>query len=217
MGNSAYITTTKEYQKSYCSSPLAIYLHWNGGLDSVKAFLKYCELHEFRNPNEDSYGMARLVQVISNFFGASGLSIGIEKVDGKELKSADNGCYVVGNWKIEKRLFNGFEQNEYNMEEMLLAIDEAQPVKMQIGEFLRAKEVDVKDLKIDDEVVIIDWINDTKAEKFTVKGIGKDGIPYVNRFGDEVKGYSWNDNNYLNSNVKFRKVENKTRKLEKSK
>lgn len=36
MGNRAVITTTDQR--------IGIYLHWNGGKDSVEAFLKYCKL-----------------------------------------------------------------------------------------------------------------------------------------------------------------------------
>lgn len=62
MGNRATITTEKH--------DLALYLHWNGGRDSVEAFLEYCALRGFRSPESDSHGWARLAQVACNFFGA---------------------------------------------------------------------------------------------------------------------------------------------------
>lgn len=48
MGNRAIITTKKR--------DLGVYLHWNGGRDSVGAFLEYCELRGFRAPDGDTYG-----------------------------------------------------------------------------------------------------------------------------------------------------------------
>ena len=39
MGNRAVITTENK--------KIGIYLHWNGGRDSVEAFLKYCELKNY--------------------------------------------------------------------------------------------------------------------------------------------------------------------------
>ncbi len=63
MGNRAVITTPDK--------KMGIYLHWNGGRDSVEAFLHYCELHGFRSPDRDPYGWARLCQVIGNFFGGA--------------------------------------------------------------------------------------------------------------------------------------------------
>ena len=42
---------------------IGVYLHWNGGIDSVTAFLKYCELRGFR-AFDDAYGMARFCQIV---------------------------------------------------------------------------------------------------------------------------------------------------------
>ena len=69
MGNRAVITTRENFE----NNGIGVYLHWNGGMDSVRAFLKYCELRNFRSPSEDSYGWARLAQVISNFMGGVSL------------------------------------------------------------------------------------------------------------------------------------------------
>lgn len=72
MGNRAVITTAKEW----AHGGIGVYLHWNGGLDSVEAFLKYCEMKGYRTPDRDCYGWARLCQVLGNFFGGSA-SVGI--------------------------------------------------------------------------------------------------------------------------------------------
>ena len=75
MGNRAVITTKENFD----NNGIGVYLHWNGGRDSVNAFLTYCKMKGFRAPEKDNYGWARLVQVIANFFGGS-LSIGIDDV-----------------------------------------------------------------------------------------------------------------------------------------
>ena len=54
----------------------AVYLHWNGGRDSVEAFLEYCKIRGFDKFNSD-YGFARFLQVVSNFMGGDGLSVGL--------------------------------------------------------------------------------------------------------------------------------------------
>ena len=59
MGNRAVITTSKSTDIKN-STDIGIYLHWNGGRDSVQAFLKYCELKGYRSPEKDNYGWARL-------------------------------------------------------------------------------------------------------------------------------------------------------------
>lgn len=60
MGNRAVITTEENFEKN---SGLGVYLHWNGGRDSVQGFLEYCRLRSFRRPESDDYGWARLCQV----------------------------------------------------------------------------------------------------------------------------------------------------------
>lgn len=130
MGNRAVITT-KQGDKE---NKIGIYLHWNGGRDSVEGFLKYCEMRGFRKPEEDNYGWARLAQVIANFFGKDGLSVGIDRVCNLDCDNWDNGVYLIEDWKIVGReYFEGIEQDGYSLKEMLFEIDEAQPKNQQLG------------------------------------------------------------------------------------
>lgn len=69
MGSRAVITTPKR--------EIGLYLHWNGGRDTVEPLLRYCELKGYRAPSADSYGWARLAQVAGNFFGGT-CSVGID-------------------------------------------------------------------------------------------------------------------------------------------
>lgn len=152
MGNRAVITTRENWRN--CG--VGIYLHWNGGRDSVEAFLKYCDLKGYRSPDQDCYGWARLCQVIGNFFGG-GLSVGIDTLwhlDRDNGVNGDNGVYIIENWKIVDRYyFDGQEQDEYDINEMMIAIDEAMPKEEQIGDFLKAKEVMIDELAVGDEVI----------------------------------------------------------------
>ena len=126
MGNRAVITTR--------SKDIGVYLHWNGGRDSVEAFLKYCKLKGYRPPELDCYGWARLCQVIGNFFGGE-LSIGIDKYDKLDKDNGDNGVYVIENWNIVDRLFISWpEQHEYDLIGMLKSINNAQPEKERLSE-----------------------------------------------------------------------------------
>lgn len=195
MGNRAIIRAEGNYNKG-------VYLHWNGGRDSVEAFLKYCELKGFRG-FEDEYGMARFCQVVGNFFGG-GLSLGI--TDCTSGKGCDNGTYIVKGWKIVGREdFEGREQQEYDMQEMLISIDESQPKNQQLGDYLTAEEVPTEIINIGDTVYMQEFEGTFK--KYEVVGIGEDkfvnglkvlGVPYVNRFSKDGD-YSWNCNNYLTS------------------
>lgn len=196
MGNRAIIKAEGNDNK-------AVYLHWNGGRDSVEAFLKYCELRGFRG-FDDPYGMARFCQVVGNFFGPDGLSLGI--MDCAE-SHGDNGVYIVRGWEIVGREDHDHnEQKEYEMNEMLIAIDESQPQKHQLGEFLKVDEVDIKDVKVGDLVFIMGFRGN--YEKHEVVGIGEDimvngrnvkGLPYVEIYGVEGS-YHLNINNYIRDN-----------------
>ena len=126
MGNRAVITTSKSTDIKN-STDIGIYLHWNGGRDSVQAFLKYCELKGYRSPEKDNYGWARLCQVIGNFFGGE-LCIGIDSCCSLDCDNWDNGVYIIEDWKIVgRKYFDGIEQDNYNLKDMLFDINEAQP------------------------------------------------------------------------------------------
>lgn len=197
MGNRAVITTRDNFR----SNGVGVYLHWNGGRDSVEAFLKYMKLRRFRAPDSDNYGWARLCQVIGNFLGGA-LSIGIDRVDCLDMDNWDNGTYIIEGWDIVGReFFDGEEQNCYDINEMLLEIDEKQPFNDQLGkEFLSTKEVETSKIKLGDKVYVMDYTD--KYELCEVCGFG-DGlvngtdvtdVPYIDRFGEN---YAENINNYL--------------------
>ena len=137
MGNRAVITTKEGGQKR-----IGVYIHWNGGRDSVEAFLEYCRRMKFRCPEDDCYGWARFCQVVSNFMESGldetirrngvpdGLSIGISTIDNLDCDNFDNGMYIIKEWKIIGREhFNGKEQNGCDLDRMLTVIHEAQPWK----------------------------------------------------------------------------------------
>lgn len=123
MGNRAVITTVGGVE----NDAIGIYLHWNGGRDSVEAFLTYCRMKGYRPPEKDNYGWARLCQVIGNYFGGD-LSIGIDRCSNLDCDNWDNGVYYIKNWKIVGRdYFHGEEQHTHDLHSMLEAIDSAQP------------------------------------------------------------------------------------------
>lgn len=126
MGNRAVITASTSVSIKD-SNDIGIYLHWNGGRDSVEAFLEYCKRRGFRAPDQDNYGWARLCQVIGNFFGGSD-SIGIDRCCNLDCENGDNGVYIINGWEIAGRAYHrGWEQDTYDLEEMIRAIDKAQP------------------------------------------------------------------------------------------
>lgn len=200
MGNRAVITTEKK--------DLGIYLHWNGGRDSVEAFLRYCDLRGFRPPDSDEYGWARLCQVIANFMGAGGLSVGISKYTTDErMDPGDNGIYVIRGWEIVDRVYpwGSFEeQDEYPLDMMLKEIDAAQPPDQRLGAFLDAEEVPTSSVEVGDEIYVRQVCGSYEA--FPVVGVGEmgrvvngvdvGGLPFVAMYGERMPPEE-NCNNYL--------------------
>ena len=114
MGKRAVISFKCEgVPKEYSPS---IYLHWNGGRDSIEGFLKAHEMAEFRGGD---YGIARLVQLITNYFGG-GLSVGVGVYCQMDTDNGDNGVYWIdpNTFKIVNREFKRYrEQQQYNINE----------------------------------------------------------------------------------------------------
>lgn len=194
---------------------VGVYLHWNGGVESVVAFLEYCKLKGYRDfggQYSDGYGIARFAQVVGNFFGG-GLSVGIE-TDVNETEEAaewmDNGIYIIDGWDIVKRIGAPDDRIPEPEQDMLLFIDSKQPVSEQLGEeFITAEVVDAKELNIGDAVFVQKY--EGKPDLHVVAGIAPpdtirngrnvDGLPYVDLYGRDGD-YSWNINNYLNGEVR---------------
>lgn len=205
MGNRAVITIGTGWSDIQNSTELGVYLHWNGGRDSVEAFLTYCKLRGFRPPETDCYGWARLCQVIANFFGGDGLSIGIDKCCNLDCDNWDNGVYIIKKWEIVGReYFEGAEQNDYDLTAMLLEIDECQPEQQRLGEeFITALVIPTSELKIGDTVFVGGFMGYEKhkvvdfGEDTMVNGTNVKGMPYVDLYGNIVDGYAWNINNYI--------------------
>lgn len=71
---------------------IGIYLHWNGGRESVEGFLDAA--HELRLSNGPDYILARFTQMIANFFGGTN-SIGIGPLDSLDCDNGDNGLFQI--------------------------------------------------------------------------------------------------------------------------
>lgn len=115
MGNRAVITASKD--KNF---GVGIYLHWNGGIESIVAFLDSAKQRGYRDPESDStYAMARLCGLLHEFFGVeSSTSLGIGELKRLDCDNFDNGVYVIGNdWQITERYGEGsrpLDLNEIN-------------------------------------------------------------------------------------------------------
>lgn len=101
MGNRAVICFENK------PTAVGIYVHWNGGPESILAFLHASKARGYRAPgSDDTYAMARLIGLICEFFGGAD-SIGVGQLRGLDYNNGDNGLYIVGpEWEIKERKFN---------------------------------------------------------------------------------------------------------------
>lgn len=189
------------------NSNIGVYLHWNSGKKSVYSFLNYCKEKQYRDLS-DGYGVARLCQVIGNYFGGTS-SIGIEIVNDDNLeevtKHLDNGIYIINNnWEEIKHIGNCYTE-KYDENELLKSIDEAQPVKEQLGDYLFAEEVEAETLEVGDKIYYIDYNDELSIE--TVVGIKYgwnpyDIQPYMDKYHNQNNGKTLNPNNILKGKVR---------------
>lgn len=96
MGNRAVITL----DKNISHNSLGIYLHWNGGAESVLAFAQAAiDLGALDRIGEEDngggYALARLAQIITNFIGGT-LSVGVNTLGSLDTDNGDNGLFVIG-------------------------------------------------------------------------------------------------------------------------
>lgn len=176
MGNRAVILSKNDMLADGKINPnqIGLYLHWNGGRDSVSAFLKYCKLKGYRSPSTDCYGWACLCNVISNFFG-DGMSLGIDIASHLDCNH-DNGVYIIDRWEIVGRLYNhGTEQSNYDVNSFVLELNERMPEQNRMDacvlqELLKAKEIPYQELTLGD-VIWARCSGDWDWEKFIVSEV----------------------------------------------
>ena len=119
MGNRAVITIKDDYLNK--EDWPSIYLHWNGGLDTVQPMLDVAKEYGVRCDSQ--YGTARLAQLFANYFGGT-LSVGVGPYKDQDLDNYDNGVYIIGdNWQIVEREYNrNPEQQHHDYDEMVKSI-----------------------------------------------------------------------------------------------
>lgn len=156
MGNRAVITTEDKN--------IGVYVHWNGGRESVETFLEYCKLKGYRCPEYDDYGWARLCQVIGNFFGGA-LSLGINKYEKLHNDNGDNGVYIIKDWNIVDREYQYYKDDKINsvkeLEDNLIYLNNKQPESEKVSN----EEIHEHAIKWGEKNLIKDRIQNKERER----------------------------------------------------
>ena len=124
MGNRALIIMQRPTEE--CPAVPAIYVHWNGGIESVKAVCDICQERGYRSPYFDpSYALARMTGVWHEFFGINeATSLGLQMYDGK-CDVGDNGVYLIGvDWNIIDHYYHGWNSGEIEQLEIEVPKDQ---------------------------------------------------------------------------------------------
>lgn len=120
MGNRATVIFTDKSGKSI--SP-AVYVHWNGGPESIYAFLDEMNRRNIRA--DQDYECARFIHIVGDYFDEdtiSGLSLGVvngpRRINIAELAkvktdTSDNGIYVVDRTNLGKPIVRRFLTDYY--------------------------------------------------------------------------------------------------------
>lgn len=90
MGNRAVVT----FDENPTPQSVGIYLHWNGGAESVLAFLEAADKFGVRDNGDPAYQLARVTQIIANFFGGT-LCLGVDTLANLDTHNGDNGVFAV--------------------------------------------------------------------------------------------------------------------------
>ncbi len=105
MGNRAVISFQDPSENTLDTSQVGIYLHWNGGLESIEGFCKAATDLNISEP-------ARFIQMLGNWFGGN-QSLYVDVISRLDYDNYDNGTYVLskasGEWKVVKRFFVDIE------------------------------------------------------------------------------------------------------------
>lgn len=166
---------------------IGIYLHWNGGRDSVEAFLGWAEMAELPGLDESGRGVAPLVGMLVNYFGNDGTTVSVIPVNPRNLRGenpGDNGIYVVEGHTIVDRVHAPhFEQQWYVTEEMILEIDLAQPERDQIGaDYINAETKPATELAPGERVFVRSHGHPKRFTAYPVLGKTNNGVPYLDRY-----------------------------------
>jgi hypothetical protein len=177
----------------------------------VAAFLRYAELAGLPPLTADGGGYAQLLTVLVNFVGNDGLTVALATFDSRrraEDFDSDNGVYLVRGHEIVGRIAAPrIEQDAHDLNEMLHALDQAQPEADRLGGYLDATERLTDSLTVGERV----WVRDhfSRNSRYIlrtvighgtgayVNGAGRPGVPYVDRFDNQDN--SKNPNSYIST------------------
>ncbi len=93
MGNRAVVIFKEE-------PSVGVHLHWNGGPESILAFLQ-----DMSEQEKECRGPVAFIQTVANFMDFDGLSLYLGTPDSLDRDNGDNGTYHVAGYNVVGREF----------------------------------------------------------------------------------------------------------------
>lgn len=114
---------------------IGVYISAYGEYDHVTAFLAYCELHGYPPPEKSNFGMARLVQVISNYMDFNGIAV----CQFREAKPYRSKYYECAGWRV-LNVPEGESTDLSRLNDIMQDINRHMPAHQQLSELTVADQ-----------------------------------------------------------------------------
>ena len=148
---------------------IGIYMGYDAPPYWVCSILMYMKMLDYSSPAVNGIGMARLIQVISNYEGIDPWGVIVDK-----LSSLPCCCYSyeIDGWELTDKCRAKYDDslNHYNLERFIVEVDRRQPYRNRLGEglihmfFMRGESL--KDLHLDYYHELDEREDDVKIEQF---------------------------------------------------
>lgn len=150
MGNRAVIAFD-----TYTDNSTGVYLHWNGGRDSIEGFLLFAKT---QHPWAKHSGREKLIAGIAAF-GVSAHGVEVKPCKQLDCDNWDNGVYLVdtNTWEITGRYHKRHqEQQSYDLLEFAREVERKYCLKNGITSVDRyIAEKEQRDNFIDDHLIVV--------------------------------------------------------------
>lgn len=149
--------------------PIGIYMGYDAPPYWVCSILMYMKMRDYSSPAVNGIGMARLIQVISNFEGIDQWGAMVDKPS--ELPDCSY-SYEIDGWELSDECKAKYAEilSHYDLERFVVEVDRRQPYSNRLGEGLihmfYTRGETLKALNVDYYRVLSERGDDVKIEQF---------------------------------------------------
>ena len=134
MGNRGVVAFVREDQEFDPEKTVGVYMHWNGGRDSIDAFLLATK-EAMKGRVDPAFAPARFVQCVTTWMPGNS-SVGLATCNELDCDNGDNGTYLVDPASLEihgRRHYDHEEQAGYDIREIADQIAARLPKELPLG------------------------------------------------------------------------------------